>query len=390
MHRRGFLSLLSLAAPLVVVPRLAWPAPAPRKGASKKTLVLVLQRGAADGLSMVPPIGDPKYAALRPTIAVPPKDAKPLSGPFALHPGLAALLPAWSKGALAIVHAAGSPDPTRSHFDAQDYLETGTPGYKSTDEGFLARALGGEPRGSLRAVAVAPSLPRVLHGDPDALAFGSLEALDVPGKSKGTFEAMYQGALDAALRGAGEEAFAAIERLKHAKVASLEPANGAKYPEGIVGKRLRQVAQLIRSEVGVEVAVVDTGGWDTHVNQAPQLDKRLAELGDALAAFATDLGPSLKDTCLVTATEFGRTVKENGSGGTDHGHGSVMLVLGGGVKGRRVIGPWKGLDDLWEGRDLPVTTDHRSVFSEILRAHLGLADPSAAFPGFTPSKVGLF
>lgn len=386
MQRRSFLASLGLVAPALLLPRLA------RSGAAKKkTLVVILQRGAVDGLSMVPPVGEKAYFDLRPTIAVDKKQSKPLDGPFALHPSLAGLLPLWANKSLAVVHAVGSTDPTRSHFDAQDYLETGTPGTKSTDDGWLARALASKKgQGSLRAVALSPTLPRILRGDKDAVAFATLDAFAVVGKGAGTFESMYDGALDEALRGAGKEAFAAMHALEAAKVGSIAPANGAKYPEGPLGKRLRQIAQLIRAEVGVEVAVTDCGGWDTHVNQKPQLDRRLSELGDALAAFATDLGNRMADVCVVTATEFGRTVKENGSAGTDHGHGSVMLVMGGGVRGKRVLGKWKGLGDLYEGRDLPVTTDHRAVFSEILRVHLGHPDPSAVFAGHAAPAVGLF
>ncbi len=386
MQRRTFLASLGLAAPALLLPRLAF------SGADKKkTLVVILQRGAVDGLSMVPPVGEKAYYDLRPTIAIEKKAAKALDGPFALHPSLSPLLPLWANKSLAIVHAVGSPDPTRSHFDAQDYLETGTPGSKSTDDGWLARALGAKKgKGSLRAVALSPALPRILRGDPDAVAFAALDSFKVAGKGSGTFESMYDGALDEALRGAGKDAFAAMNTLEAANVSAIVPANGAKYPDGPLGKRLKQIAQLIRGDVGVEVAVTDCGGWDTHANQKPLLDKRLAELGGALAAFATDLGGRMADVCVVTATEFGRTVKENGSAGTDHGHGSVMMVMGGGVKGKRVLGSWKGLADLYEGRDLPVTTDHRTVFAEILRAHLGHKDTSAVFPKHNASKLGLF
>ena len=170
---------------------------------------------------------------------------------------------------------------------------------------------------------------------------------------------------------------------------------GATYPTSPLGKRMQAIAQLIRADAGVELAVTDCGGWDTHVSQGAakgQLATRLDDLGQSLAAFATDLSDRLADVCTVTVTEFGRTAKENGTGGTDHGHGSVMLVLGGKVRGKKVYARWKGLgaDALYEGRDVPVTTDHREVFGEVLRAHLGAKDLGAVFPGFTPSRVGLF
>jgi uncharacterized protein (DUF1501 family) len=389
MQRRSF--LLGGLAGLSLVPRITF---ASGKSSKKKVLVVLLQRGAVDGLSMVPPVGDKLYAELRPTIAIAKQEAKPLDGPFALHPSLKGLLPLWSNKSLAIVHAVGSPDETRSHFDAQDYLETGTPGEKAplpNGEGWLARAMNGKSgKSSLRAIAVSPTLPRILHGDPDALAFNGVEGFKVGAKASGSFESMYAGALDEALRGAGTEAFNAMHAIDDAKVSAITPANGAKYPQGAIGKRLKQIAQLIRADVGMEVAVTECGGWDTHVNQKPQLEKRLEELGDALAAFATDLGDRMADVCLVTATEFGRTAKENGSAGTDHGHGSVMLVMGGAVKGKRVLGTWKGLGELHEGRDLPVTTDHRTVFAEILRSHLAVGDTSAIFPKLTGNKLGLF
>ncbi len=411
-NRRTFLSALSLGTGLSLG-GLVFRAEA--AGAKPKVLVVVFQRGAVDGLSMVAPVNDARYQALRPTIALAKPNApkladadkpKPLDATFSLHPALAPLMPFWSNASLAFVHSVGSPNPTRSHFDAQDYVETGTPGTKTTGDGWLARALAEKPRtgeGPVRAVALQPTLPRILHGDGSSaasagplrgvVAFSSLADFQVAkGKNAGgSFEAMYEGALDEALRGAGHDAFAAMKTLDP-KLASAPPQNGAKYPTSPLGNRLKQIAQLVRGDVGLEVAVTDCGGWDTHANQSPQLGKRLDDLGQSLAAFAIDLGDRMADVCVVTVTEFGRTVKENGTGGTDHGHGSVMAVLGGKVKGKRVLGKWKGLeqDALFEGRDLAVTTDHRSVFTEILRAQLGMKDTTAAFPGFTPEKLGLF
>ena len=401
------------------------PAPAgpARRG---KVLVVLFQRGAVDGLSMVPPVADKHYYELRPTIAVPPPGkpdgALKLDATFGLHPALAPLSPHWASGALALVHAVGSPDTTRSHFDAQDYVETGTPGLKHTEDGFLNRllraappvstgaALGAAPLGKadnpLRALAFSPSLPRILVGPAPAVAISSLDQFKVQapgmlgaaGGVSGDFEQMYASAVDRALRGTASDAFEASRTLRDIKMDSFPPAHGAAYPTSPLGKRMRQIAQVIEADLGVEMVVTDCGGWDTHVNQGAakgQLANRLDDLAQSLGAFATDLTDRLAEVCVVTVTEFGRTVKENGTAGTDHGHGSVMMVLGGKVRGKKVYGRWRGLapEALFEGRDVPVTTDHREVWSEVLRAHVGVRDLSAIFPGYaTPDggRLGLF
>jgi uncharacterized protein (DUF1501 family) len=382
------------------------PAPGPK---ARKVLVVLFQRGAVDGLSMVPPVGDMHYHELRPTIAIPAGDAIPLDAPFGLHPALASLEPLWKSGTLALVHAVGSPDSTRSHFDAQDYVESGTPGLKHTEDGFLNRLLRAAPekdQTSLRALAFSPGLPRMLAGPAPAVAISSLDQFKVqaggaPSGVAGDFEQMYASAVDTALRGTADEAFDAVRALRQIKKESFPPSHGASYPTSPLGKRMRQIAQVIQAELGVELVVTDCGGWDTHVNQGAakgQLANRLEDLGQSLAAFATDLTDRLAQVCVVTVTEFGRTARENGTGGTDHGHGSVMMVLGGKVRGKKVYGRWKGLapEALFEGRDVPVTTDHRDVFAEVLRSHLShLAgkDLSAVFPGYTPSaaaRLGLF
>jgi uncharacterized protein (DUF1501 family) len=381
------------------------PPPSPGK---RKVLVVVFQRGAVDGLSMIPPVADKHYYELRPTIAIPAPGAAggaiKLDGTFGLHPALAGLQPHFASGALAVVHAVGSPDGTRSHFDAQDYVEIGTPGVKHTEDGFLNRLLRTAPEKeatSLRALAFAPSLPRMLSGKAPAVSFSSLDQFKVqgggaPAAVSGDFEQMYASAVDRALRGTASDAFDASRALREIKPASFPPAHGATYPTSPLGKRMRQIAQVIQADVGVEVVVTDCGGWDTHANQGSstgQLAKHLEDLGGSLGAFATDLSDRLADVCVVTVTEFGRTVKENGTAGTDHGHGSVMMVLGGKVRGKKVYARWKGLapEALYEGRDLPVTTDHRDVFSEVLRAHLGAKDLAHVFPGFTPgAPLGLF
>ena len=363
--------------------------------AKKKTLVVIFQRGAADGLSIVPPLGDPHYRAYRPTIALSDTGenaALKLDGFFGLHPALAPLKPFWDSQQLAIIHEAGIPVTTRSHFDAQDYMESGTPGLKATEDGYLNRALHAlpSPPSPFRAVALQPTLPRSLRGQVPVLAVNSLKDFSEGGALKNAslaldFESMYRGALDQALHGVGEETFAAMKTLK--EVVASDPVSESKYSGSVLGKRLCEIARLIKGDLGLQVAATDIGGWDTHVNEGGatgQLANRLKEFSEAIAAFATDLGPRLDDVVLVTMTEFGRTVRENGNRGTDHGHGSVMFVLGGKVRGKRVIARWKGLaeQNLYEGRDLPLTTDYRDVMLEVFTRHLGMAKTSEIFPGF--------
>jgi uncharacterized protein (DUF1501 family) len=368
--------------------------------ARKKVLVAVFQRGAVDGLSMVVPHGDSAYFALRTATALrPPRRAESgsavdLDGFFAFHPSLAPLTPLWQSRALAIVHACGSPDTTRSHFDAQDYMESGTPGVKSTPDGWLARAASGRPApGSpFRAVALGPTVPRSLRGDAGAISMPSLARFDVRATREAAvarkgFEALYEQGVRDLLHGTGRETFEAVKMLERTNAAQIAPANGADYGRSKFGQSMRQVAQLIRADVGLEVAFVDIGGWDTHVAQGAeqgQLGNRLRELADGLAAFAQDLGDRLSDVVILTMSEFGRTVAENGNRGTDHGHATAMMVLGGGVRGGKVYGRWPGLarERLFESRDLAVTTDFRALFSEVAGRHLAIARPAALFPGW--------
>jgi uncharacterized protein (DUF1501 family) len=399
MDRRYFLNATSLSmAALGFAPSFlrAASADAPK---SNKTFVLIFLRGAADGLSLVPPVGESRYFDLRPSIKLEnggDDAALKLDGFFGLHPALSGLMPFWEEGTMAPIHAVGSPDPTRSHFDAQDYWESGTPGKKNTDDGTLNRALqslagktSSASPSAFQAIALQPNLPRILQGPSSALAMASLDDFQIRGGSTpgGGFEGMYRQALDETLRGAGREAFDALGALKSKDPRKLQVENGATYPNSALGKRLREIAQLIKSDLGLRVAVTDQGGWDTHVNQGNakgQLSNRLKDYGDSVAAFLTDLKSRRDEICLLTVTEFGRTVRENGTRGTDHGHGSVAFVLGGGVKGKRVIANWKGLkdDQLFEGRDLPVTTDYRDLMGELLAKHLGVRDFKTVFPGF--------
>src|SRR5881296_2821259 len=364
-------------------------------------LVCLFQRGAVDGLNMIVPHGDPLYYSERPRIAVPRSDVVDLDGYFGLHPRLAALKPLWDEKSLTALHAVGSPDATRSHFDAQDYMESGTPGVKATSDGWLNRYCEHDrehQQTPFRAVAFSARLPRILAGSAPSLAIDDLQAfgLRAPGAARDrltrAFEELYAGAATGLLSTSSQEAFAAVQQLKQANPAQYQPANGATYPRGRIGHALLQIAQLIKADVGLHVAFADVTGWDTHVNQGAsegQLAGRLDELGQALAAFTRDLGERMGDVVVVTMSEFGRTVRENGSSGTDHGHATAMLVLGGAVNGGRVLGKWPGLDPAqrFEGRDVAVTTDFRDLFSELLARHLGARDLSAIFPGFTPDPA---
>ena len=312
-----------------------------------RRLVVILQRGAADGLNIVVPHGEPAYYALRPTIAVGRDEHLDLDGFFGLHPAMAPLHPLFRQKRLAIVHAAGSPHPTRSHFEAQDYMESGTPGSRATQDGWLNRSLRGprsQPGGdSLRAVALGPTLPRILSGGEAAVALSGF------GGSGG----------------------------------GSAPA----YPSGRFADSLRRLAWLIKANLGIQVAFAETGGWDHHANAGGSqglLAGVLREFSHAVAAFWTDLGDLAEDTVIVTMSEFGRTARENHNRGTDHGHANVMFILGGRVNGGRVYGRWPGLEprQLHQGRNLAVTTDFRQVLGELVCRQLGNPRLDEVFPGF--------
>ena len=359
-----------------------------------RRLVVIFQRGAADGLNIVVPHAEPQYYAMRPSINIPRNSVIDLNGFFGLHPSLAAFQPLWQQGRLAIVHAAGSPDITRSHFDAQDFMETGTPGVKSTEDGWLNRSLHTMPapqNSSFRAIALGPSLPRILSGAEPAVAMNNINDFSVGGKkpsaAASAFEAMYDSSSDSILHGTGEETFDAVKMLKAADPGKYTPAADANYPKGRFGDSLRQLAQLIKANLGVQVAFADIGGWDHHVNEGAvegQLSNVLGDFSQSIAAFWTDLGDLGEDTVIVTMSEFGRTARENGNRGTDHGHANVMFVLGGPVKGGRVYGRWPGLDQsqLYEGRDLALTTDFRQVIGEAVARHMGNKNLAEVFPGY--------
>jgi uncharacterized protein (DUF1501 family) len=363
----------------------------------KKILIAIFQRGAVDGLNMVVPFGEPRYYQLRPSIAIPRPDGTPasavdLDGFFGLHPSLASLKPMFDARHLAIVDAVGSPDPTRSHFDAQDYMESGTPGLKATGDGWMNRALLKPvgPASPLRAVSLGSGLSRTLRGPNDAIAVNNLNDFQVKDqKSAATFESMYDHSHDTVLHGTGKETFSAVKIMQSIQKQRYTPANGAKYPGGKFGQNLQQIARLIKADVGIEVAFAEIGGWDTHVNEANQLANNLTEFGQSLAALYQDLGDRMEDVTVVTMSEFGRTVRENGDRGTDHGHANVMFVMGGDIRGGKVYGDWPGLADdeqLYEGRDLNLTTDFRDVLGELVARHMGNRNLKAVFPGYENPK----
>jgi uncharacterized protein (DUF1501 family) len=346
----------------------------------KKVLVAIFQRGAVDGLNVVVPYGEQAYYTARPTIAIPRESILDLDGFFGTHPSLASVVPYFKDKSLAFVHAVGSPDATRSHFDAQDFMESGTPGVKTTEDGFLSRAVALKKSASpFRAVALGSALPRILSGNSNALAMTNIAQFGVRGAVPG-FESMYK------------DAFEASRVLKSADPTKLQPENGAVYPTNPLGNSLKQIAQLIKSNIGLEVAFTDVGGWDTHAGEGGaqgQLANNLRQFSDAIAAFTRDLGSRMGDVVLVTMSEFGRTVRENGNRGTDHGHANFMMIVGGGVKGGKVYGKWPGLTDLYENRDLAITTDFRDIFAELLTKQLGIASLKSVFPNYDPKVRGV-
>ena len=371
-----------------------------RTGKDRPILIAVFQRGAMDGISAVVPFGDKNYYSARPQIAVSqPKAgdadaAIDLDGFFGLNPALASFKPIYDAGHLAVVHAVGSPDNTRSHFDAQDYMESATPGRKGTPDGWLNRYLGArkDPLATpFRAVALSSNMPRSLLGKENAIAMTNINDFGVRagqgnGQVAASFEALYAQNQGDALRDTGKEAFEAVKMLKAANPRQYGPANGAKYPNSPFGQNLLQIAQLIKADVGIEVAFADRGGWDTHANQGAgrgQLANQLRDFSQAIAALYQDLGDRMQNVIILTMTEFGRTIRQNGSGGTDHGHASCLFALGGRVKGGKVYGKWPGLaqEQLYEGRDLALTTDFRDVFAEVAARHLGTANTASIFPG---------
>jgi uncharacterized protein (DUF1501 family) len=367
-----------------------------------RRLVVIFQRGAADGLNVVVPYREKNYYAMRPGIAIPENQVLDLDGFFGLHPSLAAFKPLYDQGHLAVVHAAGSPDMSRSHFDAQDYMESGTPGVKSTEDGWLNRALQSEDlrhqqeHTAFRALALGAQVPRTLAGKIPAIALSNVNSFTVgaPNPNRNStstpaasaFQAMYGDTGDSIFHATGEETFEAVKMLRDANPAQYKPGPGVEYPNTEFGNNMKQIAQLLKANLGVEAAFTDVTGWDTHQNQGGvtgQLADRLRDFSSSIAAFWRDLGDTAETVTLVTMSEFGRTARQNGTGGTDHGHANAMFVLGGNVKGGKIFGRWPGLanEQLNEGRDLAVTTDFRQVLGEAVSKTLGASNLDLVFPG---------
>ena len=363
---------------------------------NRKIVISIFQRGAADGLNIVVPFFEKRYYDLRPSLALPapgkPNGVIDLDGRFGLHPSLQQLKPLWDSGQLAIVHAAGSPSGNRSHFEAQDEMESGTPG-RITEDGWLNRVLDDATATTspVRAVAVGAKMPRTLRGNRGGIAVGDLQQFQTRNRDVASvLEMMYSSSTDTQLSAQGKGTFEALKMIETINRTPYTPANGAQYL-GEFGNSLRQLARLIKADAGLEAGFADIGGWDHHSNEAVQLGPLLNQFGTSLAAFVRDLGDRIQDIILVTMSEFGRTAKEDGNGGTDHGHGNVMFLLGGGVRGGKVYGQWPGLEpeQLFERRDLQVTTDYRAVLGEVVQDHLG-RQPEQVFPGYKPGeRLGL-
>ncbi|MFQ5777573.1 MAG: DUF1501 domain-containing protein [Terriglobia bacterium] len=401
LTRRFFLKSSGIAlVGLGAVPRFLARAAATTAGKGKM-LVVIFQRGAADGLNIVVPHAEKSYYDLRPTIAIPrpsrsdEQAALDLDGFFGFHPALAPFKQLYDDGLLAAVQAAGSPDSTRSHFDAQDFMESGTPGRKSTADGWLNRYLQtqrAEQESSFRGVSLTPQLPRILQGSAQALAIPNLTQFGINAGPytrmvRGSLGALYGDSSDALLGSAGKEALEAVELLESVNPSQHEPAHGADYPPGPFGQVMRQVAQLVKSDLGVEILFAEVGGWDHHVNEGAsqgQLANLLRQFSRGVGALVRDLGDRMDDVVIVTLSEFGRTAFENGNGGTDHGHANALFVVGGPVRGGKVYGTWPGLEreQLYQGRDLALTTDFRDVLAEVLLHHMGATGLEAVFPGY--------
>jgi uncharacterized protein (DUF1501 family) len=399
MNRRSFLRLS--AGAVLLAPGVASSA---AEGGPKR-LVVILLRGAVDGLNVVIPHGERGYYESRPTIAIGPpgtdQGALPLDSHFGLHPALAALLPLWNDRKLAFVHAAGSPDATHSHFDAQLYIENGTPGHSTTRDGWMNRLLAAlpEPRGPTAAVSIGPTVPQILKGNQPVanLSLGPDGARPMPidqpeiGRA---FDRLYAGK-DSQGETYRQGRMARAELVGDLATEARRADNGAPQPAGFPAEAV-QLARLIAQDQRIRLLFLSLGGWDTHVNQGRskgQLANRLQPLGDGLAALARGLGSAWDDTIVVVLSEFGRRVRENGNGGTDHGHGNVIWVAGGSVRGARVYGNWPGLAtaQLYQGRDLAVTTDYRAVLAAILERHLRLDDRALVqvFPDLPPARSNL-
>lgn len=403
----GVIGLTGLILPHWM-PRMAFAGPDQEPGGD--ILICLFQRGGMDGLSAVVPYHEANYHDHRPRIHVPDSAILNLDDQFGLHPALAPLLPIWQENDLAIVHAVGSPDPTRSHFDAMDYMERGTPGEKSIETGWIARHLQTAATANespFRAVGMGAMLQTSLRGPVPALALRSIADFHLQGRVEEiaqvqtTLHQLYGGGgfqsgtpTDLLLTEQAGATFAAIDLLSEADPLQYSPRHGAVYPEDELGMGLRQIAQLIRADVGLEIACIDVGGWDTHETMGEYDDGLmtglLTNLSAALGAFYTDLEDQFDRISMVTMSEFGRRLEENGSGGTDHGHGNCMFLMGGGIRGGAVYGAWPGLNqDALDRGDLAVTTDFRDVLAEVVEKRLDNPMTGEIFPDYTPSILNL-
>jgi uncharacterized protein (DUF1501 family) len=364
-----------------------------------RVLVHVFLRGGADGLGLVPPVGDPEYYSLRGGIAIPRTDAINLDGYFALNPAMDPIKPLYDQGRLAVIHAVGNTGLSRSHFDAQDFMETGTPGDKSTPTGWLDRTIARIPGSDvIQAVAFAAQQPRSFLGPEPVLVGQNLQSFDLRARNwraeaEQVLRGMYTG-LSTPVGRTGQETFAALDVVLRTPALQAPPANGAVYPNSTVGNGLRQAAAIIKAGLPTRCIYVNVpGSFDTHSAQLAQNALEFGRLAGSLAAFDLDLGARMADVVVMVTTEFGRAAFVNGSAGTDHGTAFAMLVLGGRVRGGRVYGRWPGLGraQLYQERDLAVGTDFRDVFAEGARTQLGITDGTALFPGYTPGPgLGLF
>ncbi len=373
-----------------------------------KTLVCIFQRGAMDGLMAVSPFSDSNLKALRPTLFMSPAQTEgkqfDLDGQFGLHPSFESLYPLFGEKRMAIVHGVGSPNTTRSHFDAQDYMESGTPFNKGTPSGWLNRAVGllGHDATPFRAVSLTSAMPRSLYGDNEAVAINNLSdfAIQIKGNpsainmAAGSFEELYDQTTHKILSKTGKESFDALKMLNVNNIKNYQPAPGVVYPNSSLGKSLRQIAILIKMNIGMEVAFAETGGWDTHFNQGAAngiFARNAKDFSDSIAAFWKDMSGYQDDVTVMTMTEFGRTVAQNGTGGTDHGRASCLFVLGNNVAGGKVYHQMQPLDkaNLEDGRDLPVSTDFRSVFSAVANGHLKINNNGILFPKWEGKGIGV-
>lgn len=398
LTRRGFLGALGAATLPHWFPRMAFAAPS-RISVQRDTLVCIFLRGGADGVNVVVPHGDDFYYRNRPSIAIRQPGggagrAVNLDGFFGLHPALAPLKEIWDDGALAAVHAVGSPFNNHSHFDAMDGMERGTPGERRILTGWLGRHLASvDPTNDspFRAIGFGDLVQASLRGPVPATALASIADFHLQGfedqlsRFQATLASLYSGTGYLDIQ--AQQTFGALERLAAVDPTQYEPANGAEYPDSDFGSGLKQIGQILKADLGLEVACVDVGGWDTHEGEGGangEMADRMADLAAGLHAFYTDLHDRMGRITVVTMTEFGRRIEENASGGTDHGNASFMFLMGGGVNGRKVYGHWPGLapEQLSDPGDLAVTTDFRMVLGEVLERRLGNPQVATVFPGY--------